>query len=126
MLSQKPYLLRAIYEWIVDDQCTPYVMVNAELPNVDVPREFIKDGKIVFNLSPASVKKLQISNDELYFKARFSGVDRKIYVPMQAVTAIYAMENGQGMVFEEDLISSPEDSDKSPSGSDEGHLHLVD
>jgi stringent starvation protein B len=107
MNSSRPYLLRAFYEWIVDNNCTPYIVVNADAPGTDVPREYVEDGRIVLNVAPGAVRSLLMQNDHLEFQARFSGVPFSIYAPMRAVTAIYAKENGRGMVFKEDEDDHP-------------------
>ena len=112
MKSSRPYLLRAFYEWIVDNDFTPYVVVNSELPGVDVPQKYVEDGRIVLNISPAAVRSLLLANDHIEFSAQFSGVPHDIYAPMRAVTAIYAKENGRGMVFKED-----EDEDEDEDGT---------
>lgn len=96
----RPYLARAIYEWICDNQLTPYLLVDATQPNTMVPEQFIKDGQIVLNIVPHAVHKLHMSNDAITFSARFGGVAREIYVPLQAVLGIYARENGQGLFFD--------------------------
>lgn len=108
MNSSRPYLARALYEWIVDNGCTPYVVVNANRDDVQVPRAHIKDGQIVLNIAPTAVVGLKIGNDALEFSARFGGVAMQIYAPMSAVLGIYARENGQGMIFE------PEDTSPTP------------
>lgn len=107
MLSNKPYLVRAFYEWINDSGCTPYVVINALVPNCHVPKEFIQNGEIVFNIAPQAVRDLKLGNDKLEFRASFSGIVRIIEAPISAVLAIYAEENGQGMFFdyEEDTVS---------------------
>jgi stringent starvation protein B len=102
MTPSRPYLLRAFYQWIVDNNLTVYIVVDAELPGVDVPKQYIEDGKIVLNISPKAVQQLDLSNDAVSFSARFSGIPYHIYVPVRAVTAIYAKENGRGMVFKEE------------------------
>lgn len=102
MSSNKPYLIRAFYDWIVDNECSPYLVVDTTRPGVDVPEEFISDGQIVLNIKPSAVQSLQLSNDVITFYARFSGQPHSIYVPTSAVTAIYARENGAGMVFTAD------------------------
>ena len=94
--------MRALYEWILDNDCTPYVLVNAEEPGVEVPGQYIKDGQIVLNISPAAVVDLVMDNDSLHFNGRFGGVPMDVFVPMAAVVGIYARENGQGMVFDRD------------------------
>jgi len=103
MTSTRPYLLRALYEWIVDNESTPHIVVDAEMPNVHVPTEYIKDGQIVLNISPRAVKDLHITNDIVEFTAHFSGAPHNIYAPMRAIIAIYARENGRGIVFDEEL-----------------------
>lgn len=100
MNSSRPYLLRALYEWIVDNGCTPYVVVNALREDVQIPRAYVKDGQIVLNISPSAVVGLKLENDGLMFSARFAGVPMEVYAPMAAVLGIYARENGQGMIFE--------------------------
>lgn len=98
-ISTKPYLLRAIYEWCTDNGYTPYLaaMVDAQ---TRVPREFVKNGEIVLNISFTATSGLKMDNDFIHFHARFGGVSREISVPVENVVAIYARENGQGMAFE--------------------------
>jgi stringent starvation protein B len=98
----KPYLVRAIYDWIVDNQCTPYLLVDADAHGVVVPRQYVQDGKIVLNLRPQAVQGLSLGNQEVEFGARFGGTPMQITVPMRAVLAIYAQENGKGMIFDEE------------------------
>ncbi|MEE4462733.1 ClpXP protease specificity-enhancing factor [Azotobacter chroococcum] len=100
MNSSRPYLLRALYEWIVDNDCTPHLLVNAEMPNVQVPAGYVNDGQIVLNVSPSAVRNLHMDNQGVSFEGRFGGVAHSLYIPSDAVMAIYARENGQGMVFE--------------------------
>ncbi|MHA6193212.1 ClpXP protease specificity-enhancing factor [Pseudomonas wadenswilerensis] len=100
MNSSRPYLVRALYEWIVDNDCTPHILVNAEYPAVQVPQGFASDGQIVLNISPNAVRGLQMENDAVSFEGRFGGVAHSLYVPTGAILGIYARENGQGMVFE--------------------------
>tara|TARA_B100001059_G_scaffold202673_1_gene210771 strand:- start:504 stop:932 length:429 start_codon:yes stop_codon:yes gene_type:complete len=100
MNSSRPYLVRALYEWIVDNGCTPHLLVNAEYPNVSVPAGFANDGQIVLNVSPSAVRHLQMDNEAISFEGRFGGTPHSLYVPGAAVLAIYARENGQGMVFD--------------------------
>lgn len=102
MNSSRPYLLRALYDWIVDNNCTPHVLVDATQPNVDVPEEYVKDGQIVLNISPSAVVDLQMANQGIHFNGRFGGRPRDVAFPVSAVLGIYARENGQGMVFEAD------------------------
>jgi len=102
MNSSRPYLLRAIYEWLVDNALTPYIMVDAMVPDVEVPDRFIEDGKIVLNIDPQAVGNLCLGNEAVEFDARFSGIAHHIYIPVRAVKAIYAFENGRGMVFSDE------------------------
>lgn len=102
MISSRPYLLRAIYDWIIDNGLTPYVLVNAGAENTLVPTQFIQDGKIILNISSQAVRNLQMNNDWIMFSARFSGASMEVSFPPQAVMAIYAKENGRGMVFSDD------------------------
>jgi|APDOM4702015248_1054824.scaffolds.fasta_scaffold333239_1 stringent starvation protein B len=97
--STKPYLIRAIYEWCVDHGYTPYINVRVDA-QARVPVEYIKDGSIVLNVSQAATRNLKIDNERVHFSARFNGVSREISVPIGSVAAIFARENGQGMVFE--------------------------
>ncbi|MDU0354041.1 ClpXP protease specificity-enhancing factor [Paraglaciecola aquimarina] len=110
MTPNQPYLLRAFYEWIVDNNFTPYVVVDAHYPGAQVPQEFVQDGQIVLNISPSSTGKLQLGLDEVTFEARFGGVPRSLVIPCPAVLAIYAKENGAGTVFTvEENMSLTED-----------------
>lgn len=121
MTSSRPYLVRALYEWIVDNECTPHVLVNVEHPGVQVPAGFASDGQIVLNVAPSAVRHLQMDNDALSFEGRFGGVPHSLHVPSAAVMAIYARENGQGMVFEIEPTppddDTPDDDSSSNSGS---------
>lgn len=103
MTSSRSYLIRALYDWILENNCTPYVLVDAERDAVNVPLQYVKDGQIVLNVSPSAVVDLKISNDDLSFNARFSGVATDVYVPIHAALGIYARENGQGMLFENEI-----------------------
>lgn len=102
MTSRKPYLIRALYDWIIDNACTPYVLVNCELPDVQVPSQYVQDGKIVLNISTQAVQGLELSNAGIRFSARFSGQAFNVDIPVAAVLAIYARENGEGMMFTDD------------------------
>ena len=115
---RRPYLLRAFYEWLLDNQLTPHVVVDITLPDVQVPMEYSRDGQIVLNIAPRAVGNLELTNDAVQFSARFGGVPRQVYVPMAAVVAIYARENGAGTMFEpeagyEDDVESDNDDDVS-------------
>jgi stringent starvation protein B len=107
MTPSRPYIMRALYEWIVDNDCTPYVLVDAAVTDVMVPQQFVKDSQIVLNISPGAVMDLNIANDAMAFNGRFGGVATDIYVPIAAVVGIYARENGQGMVFEPEESTPP-------------------
>lgn len=102
LTPSRPYLARAIYEWICDNNLTPYLLVDATIPYTDVPQQFVNDGQIVLNIVPHAVHKLNMSNEAVTFSARFSGVSQDIYVPIQAVLGLYARENGQGLFFDPD------------------------
>ncbi|MEI8054509.1 MAG: ClpXP protease specificity-enhancing factor [bacterium] len=99
MTSSKPYLIRAIYEWIVDNNLTPHIAADTNTPGTIVPKTYIQDGHIVLDISEAATSNLIISNDSLEFKARFGGVSHNIYIPISAIMLIYAQENDQGMEF---------------------------
>lgn len=111
MASLKPYLIRAVYEWCVDQDLTPYLLVNAKASEVIVPRHSVQeDGRIVLNLRPQAVHNLMMGDERIEFNARFGGSPMQVRIPLPAVLAIYARENGQGMVFEgneEDEPSPP-------------------
>ena len=114
MTPNRPYLIRAVNEWLLDNRCTPHLLVNAEAQGVDVPRQYIQDGKIVLNIGPNAVEGLRVTNDEVTFLARFSGVSQLVSLPISAVLAIYAKENGRGMMFSEEEGNGPE-----PEGPDD-------
>lgn len=121
MTSSKPYLLRALYEWILDNDFTPHLIADAEAAEVDVPPQAIQEGRVVLNISPTATGNLLMENDAVSFKARFSGVSRDIWLPMHAILAIYARENGQGMMFaggdDDDDPAPPTGDDSGPDGS---------
>ncbi|MEZ3500138.1 ClpXP protease specificity-enhancing factor [Pantoea sp. KPR_PJ] len=98
--ARRPYLLRAFYDWLLDNQLTPHLVVDINLPGVQVPLEYARDGQIVLNIAPRAVGNLELGNDEVRFNARFGGVPRQVSVPMAAILAIYARENGAGTMFE--------------------------
>ena len=109
MTTSRPYLIRAIHEWILDNAMTPYLLVDIEGEGVDVPRQHGQNGKIVLNISPQAVEGLVLGNDAIGFRARFGGVATDVHVPVAAVLAVYSRENGRGMVFNE-----VEDEDPTP------------
>lgn len=100
MTSNKPYLLRAFYEWIVDNNCTPYLLANIDVVGIDVPIEYAQNGQITLNISPTATGNLVIDSDAVIFNARFGGVPRQVVVPVKAVLALYAKENGAGTMFQ--------------------------
>lgn len=102
MNSSRPYLLRAIYEWIIDNQSTPYIIVDAMIPDVKVPNCFVKNGEIVLNIESQAIGCLRMGNDAVEFDARFSGISHHIFIPVRAIKAIYAFENSYGIMFTED------------------------
>jgi stringent starvation protein B len=132
----RPYLARAIYEWICDNNLTPYLLVDATQPNTMVPEQFIQDGQIVLNIVPHAVHKLTMSNDAITFSARFGGVSRDIYVPLNAVLGLYARENGQGLFFDpseyegtqnaEDTLKSTTTSEETEQPKKKPSLRLLD
>lgn len=100
MTSLKPYLIRSIYEWIIDNSLTPHLLVDAENTSAILPTDFIEDGKIILNIRPEAIQGLSLGNEEIEFNARFSGKPMHIVTPVTAVLAIYAKENGKGMIFD--------------------------
>ncbi len=102
MTPSKPYLIRAIYDWLVDNNLTPYIVVDTSNKDVQVPNDHVEDGKIILNISPNACRGLHLENDRIVFSARFSGVVKQLYFPPSTVQAIYAKENGRGMVFSDD------------------------
>jgi stringent starvation protein B len=102
MLVQRPYLLKAFYNWIVDSECTPHIIVDATLANVEVPEKFVEDGKIVLNIAPRSVMQFSMDDNAIVFNARFSGQPMQVYVPIYAIEGIYARENNEGIMFPEE------------------------
>lgn len=108
MTPSKPYLMRALYEWIVDNECTPYMLVDTTSPGVRVPDGFADEGQMVLNLSPAATRHLIMNNETVSFEARFSGMPHQLLIPVGAVLAVYAQENGQGMFFEPELPADDE------------------
>jgi stringent starvation protein B len=99
MTPNRPYLVRALYEWILDNTMTPHLLVDATKPDAVLPAQFIQDGKIVLNISPTAVRGLVLGNERISFNARFAGVAMDVVVPAEAVIGIYARENGRGMLF---------------------------
>lgn len=129
MTSNRPYLVRAIHEWISDNGLTPYLLVDAAWPGVSVPPQAAKDGRVVLNIALRAVAGLELGKEWIYFSARFGGVSQRVEVPLGAVLAIYAQENGQGMMFPAE--DAPQAPPPGHSGSDAeapkkgGHLRVV-
>ncbi|MCW4471130.1 ClpXP protease specificity-enhancing factor [Xanthomonas sp. H13-6] len=136
MTSHRPYLLRALVEWINDNGMTPHILVDAGLPGVQVPASAVKEGRVVLNIAERAVMRLQIDNDGVSFTARFSGVSFPVQVPISAVLAVYARETGQGMALPDDIAGSdgpPDDDlppptsppDEPPTAGKRPHLRVV-
>jgi len=109
MTSSRPYLVRAIYDWITDNNLTPYLLIKADAPGLLAPQQYAQNGKLILNISPGAIQGLSLGNDAIEFSARFSGVAMVVVVPIDAVLAVYSRENGKGMVFSEE-----DGSDKPP------------
>lgn len=124
MTSTRPYLVRAIYEWITDNQLTPYILVNAQAPSVIIPERYVDNGRIILNIGNTAVRGLQLENDGINFNARFDGQTMNVSIPMQAVMAIYAKENGQGMVLDENKGPTPPP-EPPPEKVSKPHLKLI-
>lgn len=128
---RRPYLLRAFYEWLLDNQLTPHLVVDVTLPDVQVPMEYARDGQIVLNIAPRAVGNLELANDEVRFNARFGGVPRQVSVPLAAVLAIYARENGAGTMFEPEAaydedVSSLNDENGAAESESEPVMSIID
>jgi stringent starvation protein B len=120
MSSNRPYLIRALYDWLVDNGTTPYLMVNTEVDGVVVPAQFVDDGRIILNVDPSAVSDLELGNDLICFSARFSGKAEDILIPPHAVMGIYAKENGQGMLFPEEEVKLDDGPGDEPDPSSPG------
>lgn len=117
MTPSKPYLIRAIYEWIADNNLTPYITIDTNTPHTDIPKEYAEDDQLTLDISSSAVSNLLIGNEAIEFKARFGGASHSIYIPMEAVMIIFAQENDRGMAFapeefDEDFIDFDEDFDE--------------
>ena len=124
LTARRPYLLRAFYDWLLDNQLTPHLVVDINLPGVQVPLEYARDGQIVLNIAPRAVGNLDLANDEVRFNARFGGVPRQVSVPMAAVLAIYARENGAGTMFEPEPAYELETNEQ--EGQEETMMSVID
>ena len=121
MTSHRPYLLRALYEWIADNGMTPHILVDATQPGVRVPPHTVNEGRVVLNIAERAVARLEMDNESVRFTARFGGVSQPVSVPVSAVLAVYARETGQGMVLPEDIAGhAPEPDDEPPGPPDDG------
>ena len=128
MNSNRPYLLRALYDWICDNRLTPYVLVDARGDDLCVPRDFVEDNRIVLNIAPAAVRELELGNERVCFKGRFSGRRLPVHFPVAAVLAIYARENGRGMIFPEEAQAPAADAKPAPhteQPKDRSHLSVI-
>ncbi|MEO6364639.1 MAG: ClpXP protease specificity-enhancing factor [Luteimonas sp.] len=132
MTSHRPYLLRALYEWIAENGMTPHLLVDATQQGVQVPPSAVKDGKVVLNIASRAVTRLELGNDAVTFTARFGGVSQSVRAPLAAVLAIYARETGQGMALPDDISSADPDNSPPPSTPDDtpptakrSHLRVI-
>ncbi|MCK5880785.1 MAG: ClpXP protease specificity-enhancing factor [Sinobacterium sp.] len=125
MTSSKPYFVRAVFDWIVDNNCTPYLSVFAGFPDVEVPVDFVVDEHITLNISPTAVVDFHFDDEAISFKARFSGVSRTLYIPMAAIVGLFAKENGHGMGFPEESIPESHDEESSENQPSEAPLESV-
>lgn len=138
MKPLRPYLYHTYYNWITDSDCTPYLLVNTSYPDVDVPVEYVREGKIILNISPRSIGQYTVDNEAIQFSARFNGMLRDIYIPFGAIEALYAQESGDGVMFQEEEFYSeqsylsrckteekPQNIDPKPVKKKSGHLKLV-
>lgn len=124
MTSNKPYLLRALHEWILDNGLTPHIIVDVQADGIEVPPQAVQDGKLVLNIAPRATKGLELGNESISFEARFGGAAHRIYLPIASVMAIYARENGQGMMFARDKEAETEQpADDEKQGGP--HLKLI-
>ena len=115
--SKRPYLIRAMHDWMSDNKLTPHIVVDAAHPNVRVPEDQVTDGKIILNVSNLATRQLNLGNDWLEFEARFDGVPHHLSIPVAAVLGIYARESGQGMIFTEEGSEQDPPDGSGPSGS---------
>lgn len=123
MTSSRPYLVRALYEWIMDNHMTPHLLVDANHPQTMVPDRFVQDGKIVLNISPTAIHALVLGNERIAFGARFGGAAMQVEVPVDAVLGIYARENGHGMLFPDNGPQPDDDAQKPDAKKPEAESH---
>lgn len=117
MIPLRPYLFRALYDWVLDNGFTPHMLVDASAPGVTVPPAFVREGKITLNIHPQAVRAFHYDNDRVTFSARFSGESMSIEVPMRAVLALFAKENGRGLFFQDEPEGEPPPENTPPSDS---------
>jgi len=125
--STRPYMIRAFHEWALDNVLTPHLLVDSTHPGVEVPAEAVRNDQVVLNISSGAVRDLEMANEFVRFSARFSGIPRQVVVPVDAILAIYAKENGQGLNFMglQDPQQPPPDRDAKPTEKGRPKLHLV-
>ena len=128
MTPLNPYLIRSIYEWILDNDCTPHLLVNANAQDVLVPVEHVQDGQIILNVTPGAVQELRMDNDSVSFQCRFGGAPYQVFLPIPSILGVYARENGRGMMLQvEDIDDEVEPTPTPPARPSPGsHLKLVD
>lgn len=124
MTPSRPYLLKALYNWIIDNELTPHVVVDVNYPGVIVPKEYIEDEQIILSIAPQSIHGMEMKNNYLAFAARFAGVSRDIYLPIMSINAIYAEENRKGMVFAKETDNEQE-LDKKPKNKKRPNLKVI-
>ncbi len=125
LTSNRPYLIRALYQWLLDNGLTPHLLVEAADPNVVVPKQYVEDGRIVLNISTTAVRQLELGNELITFSARFGGSPMNVIVPTTAVLGIYAKENGHGMLFPAEDGAGPEDEPQPPTSPQPPSLKVV-
>lgn len=126
LTSNKPYLVRAIYEWLVDNKVTPHIVIFADHPEANVPQQYAEDGKIILNISPSAAQNLLIDNDGISFNARFAGKPFSLFAPIGAVLALYANETGEGMMFDAEEADNTPPDDTPPDAPISSDLTTVD
>ena len=125
MISNRSYLLRALYEWVLDCDCTPYIVINTESKDVLVPPGYAEDNQIVLNISPSAVRNLDITQGTVYFQSRFSGTAHNVSAPVGSVVAIFAKETGEGMVFDLEGQEGQEESSEELAAKSAGIMEVV-
>ena len=128
MTPNRPYLLRALYEWILDNAMTPQLLVDTTIAGTVVPESYIENGRIILNIQPNAVRDLVLGNEQITFSARFGGKTTQLTVPLNSVLAIYARENGKGLIFQaedESTLSSPDQPHKKSGKSLKSHLKVI-